>query len=653
MKSDMSQVEDDEDEYEDEGDDEDDDEDEDEDAGNGNAKAKKVIKKKGLQFTLTRKGYDALPFFPGGTNDYEFVSYKFLDDYTGVIEPHASMVLTLDENGEKRLKKGYTYKYTVCPYDEETGKSVGKKSGECESGFTKKNGDKKYFSFACSAFDEYAISVVEYSAAGKATRKASEKAVCMYVRRELRSLTSSDLSKTMDAMYTLWSTSEEDGQSKYGDNFHSAKYFSEAHNFNAAQRDADHIHEGVGFLTQHVKLTNIFEASMQSVDPSVSLFYWDFTIENENGLSLTESPMFTADTFGSVNLATEPDNGFQYSKDNILDAAIPDGRWKLAKVDLNDKYDTLGNGFGYMRSPWNTNYSPYISRFPTSDSTLPSCKSYYNWLELDDIVDFMSKSPFGPHGSVHGNVGGIFGCDLFDPLISKGLLKSSSKSQICTNWGFTMKELYRINYINRKDSSKCSASKPYDYDSADCGFNCNDEYFDKIPNALNGLIKRYLKEDLTDDEQIEWRNFLCKGDGWRIFVGDHLESASPSDPSFWPVHPTLERALQAKLMAGGFGDYTWPSDAKDACDKSSCYDDTDKTRGSYEHCCYGHYENDQLMDFESGDTEKGIGPTNAEIMKWTDPRKSSYAVPYIYDDFTWSHCSGSDITGLLSEQFRN
>ena len=40
--------------------------------------------------------------------------------------------------------------------------------------------------------------------------------------------------------------------------------------------------------------------------------------------------------------------------------------------------------------------------------------------------------------------------------------------------------------------------------------------------------------------------------------GDHLESASPLDPSFWPVHPTLERLWQFKKMAGLFDDETWP-----------------------------------------------------------------------------------------------
>ena len=43
-------------------------------------------------------------------------------------------------------------------------------------------------------------------------------------------------------------------------------------------RDEDHIHEGNGFITQHIKMDLIFQASMQAVDPSVTLPYWDFTM---------------------------------------------------------------------------------------------------------------------------------------------------------------------------------------------------------------------------------------------------------------------------------------------------------------------------------------------------------------------------------------
>jgi hypothetical protein len=70
------------------------------------------------------------------------------------------------------------------------------------------------------------------------------------------------------------------------------------HDYNAAWKDSDHFHEGLGFLAQHMKMTNLFEEAMQSVDASVALFYWDMTIENAEDISLFDSPMFQEDTFG-------------------------------------------------------------------------------------------------------------------------------------------------------------------------------------------------------------------------------------------------------------------------------------------------------------------------------------------------------------------
>ena len=61
------------------------------------------------------------------------------------------------------------------------------------------------------------------------------------------------------------------GRKKYGEYYHSAEYFTQAHHFNAAQQDADHIHEGLGFIAQHIKVSNAFEKAMQAVNPKVMI----------------------------------------------------------------------------------------------------------------------------------------------------------------------------------------------------------------------------------------------------------------------------------------------------------------------------------------------------------------------------------------------
>ena len=103
-----------------------------------------------------------------------------------------------------------------------------------------------------------------------------------------------------------------------------------AHNFNAAWRDGDHIHEGLGFLTQHTKLSNMFELAMQAVDPSVTLPYWDYTIESAADQTVFDSVAFTPETFGTL---VEPKNhtiGWTFRDDPLLGATIRDGRWVSA-----------------------------------------------------------------------------------------------------------------------------------------------------------------------------------------------------------------------------------------------------------------------------------------------------------------------------------
>lgn len=583
-------------------------------------------------FTLHRSGYDPLSYFT--ENKTSVIKYKLLEDYAGVVEPYASMSLYVQDSASA-FAAGHTFRYTICPSTTEEYNAT----SECTFGeYTESSA--RHVTVECSPFDTFDITVTEYDG-HDFVRNSTSKAMCMYVRREIRTLSSSDLSATMDAMYALWSTSEEDGQALYGENFHASSYFTEAHTFNAAQQDADHIHEGLGFLPQHVKISNMFELAMQSVDPSVSLPYWDFTIDNAEGTTLAESYMFTAETFGSITNPVDSVWGWTYRNDSIEDAAIPDGRWAKIKADANNKYPTLSNSFGYMRGPWNMNPSPYISRFAILTTSLPTCSAYYDWLQYTDLSDFLSHAPFAPHASTHGAIGAVYGCDIMDNLLEEGIIADEdSQRKICKKWGFYLKELYRSNLIAPKPASECTVES-MDYDGITCGFDCNE---DTSSNVFEAAMKALISSDwvpstITNKGWDKWVDFVCTGDGYRVFVGDHLESASPSDPSFWPIHPTQERLLQAKFMAGGFDTSTWATDPDDVCDKAKCYEADYGDKDYYDECCYGHNQYDQLLDFVNGDKSSGFGPTNHEILKGTNPSTVDYTMPYIYDNFDYDHCS--------------
>jgi len=278
----------------------------------------------------------------------------------------------------------------------------------------------------------------------------------------------------------------------------------------------------------------------------------------------------------------------------------------------------------------------------------------------------MMVSENSPHASTHAVIGGYYGCDMLDELKSKGLINDDdAQISICSKWGFYIKEMYRGRYLAPRESSKCWVGET-SFLGTQCAFECDDtmadDHIDMMKNTLS--LGSFVPSNATDDDWNEWRNFICTGDGWRIFVGDHLESASPADPTFWPIHPSQDRLLQLKYATGGFEDFTWPTTGKTSewiCNHNECFEEDKSGTSTYlywDDCCYGHFEYDQLLDFTTGDKSQHYGPTNSEMLLGSDPSSYNYSMPYIYDNFQWDHCtdhwySFDDLVDTLVEQAYN
>lgn len=173
-----------------------------------------------VKWTFNRKGYDPLAFFSASASEY--LKYEFLTSYDAILEPHASMHLYVDSYNSK--SSGY-YSVRVCS-----------NSGECKVGNVKNNGkafEYKSVQFDCQPFESFVVTIYKYSDTDELEKEYSGSAICMYVRREIRALTSDDLTATMDAMYALWSTSDDEGKKLYGDDFHNITYLLQMHHFNA------------------------------------------------------------------------------------------------------------------------------------------------------------------------------------------------------------------------------------------------------------------------------------------------------------------------------------------------------------------------------------------------------------------------------------
>ena len=594
-----------------------------------------------MEFSIARCNYTVIDFFSGSSSS-PLLTYKILENHFGVLEPYAPMQLymikdlsarTLSEDSSGGHKQVVTYKYSITDPNGDTLPEATDLVAYAEEN----DGVSSSFTIPCTPGDVYTINLERFSGADS-TSTTSGTLLCKYVRREFRTLTSDDLTKTMDAMYTMWTYTTKKGQKKYGSDFFDADFFADLHYYNAGFRDSDHIHEGLGFLPQHIKMTNMFEMAMQAVDPSISMFYWDFTIDTVAGNTVYNTPYFSASTFGNIPQPKNSTAGWSYKYDSLEDAKIPDGRWAGLKAQVNDKYPELSQAFGYMRAPWNMNPSEYISRFSIGPPfvNLPGCGNYKEWFEEKDFEASMKEAAYGPHSTTHTAIGGVYGCDVLDDFRDQGMiLDASLKNQqsICLKWGFFIKEYYRGNYLT--PNSDC------DGESEESCFTCNSESLDDMLDMMkSSALKNYVPSDASTEVWEKWRDFVCSGASHKIFVGDHLESASPADPSFWPIHPTQERLLQARYSNGGFWDFDWPvmgSAGDYVCNHFECYDDdTLELLVGNTSCCYGHYEYDRL--YYPGDRSKTLGDTNHKVLKATDSSSIEYSMPYIYDSFSWDHC---------------
>eukprot|EP01038_Epipyxis_sp_PR26KG_P010440 gene10440-14023_t len=620
-----------------------------------------------ISYSLGRIGYEN----PESSKKY----YKFLEKYPGgIIEPYVDMDL---RESNTNIKNDHIIQMKVCSIKNDI-----IDTSDCQIAYYNNINNLQiesmistHINFACQPFSEFMISIEEYQRESKLfiisnnkqniidtsnlqlLSKTNQKAICMYIRREIHTLTEEDLTRFLDASYVLNQLNDEQGRLKYGNNYRSAYYLLKFHAFNSGQMDSDHIHDGNGFLIQHVKLTNIFELSIQSVDPMVTLPYWDYTKEYKNNqYNAFQSDVFSSKLYGSMHVPTDLELGFLYKNEKVTDARILDGRWADLKTDMNNEYETLRYAYGYMRAPWNTNPSPYISRFTSTSFavTLASCKSHYNLLSQDVMYKFFSDSAFDPHGGVHVSIGGHYGCDALQEAVEKGYMPELSVPS-CGNWTPMLKSyIYRSGLAVPKKDCKINESN---IELSSCEWDCGTT----TPSAMynKGIVAGYgnfINLNVEGAEQF-WYDFICSGKGGKIFAGDQYESAAAGDPSFWIIHPVLERLLHAKLLYGGFKDDHWPQDIKSeyVCTAANCYNSETKITEYNNKCCYGHFGDSQLLDAISGNPNNYIGPTNDEVLKATDPRLSSYSMTYIYDHFEWSHCDENfdELLDNLSKQAVN
>ena len=468
------------------------------------------------------------------------------------------------------------------------------------------------------------------------------------VRRELRDLSEVDRERFFDAVQTMYTTGTKDGRLLYGKKYRSARYFIEEHLNGAADKTCDHWHDDAGIANHHIAFTWEFENSLVSVDPTTAVHYWDYTRDAAKESDTDDAAwkninIFDEKWYGPVDNEGELDVPGQY--------IVSQGRFAYLSVEKTESSTTaVTNPFGLLRSPWNTNPTPFLMRHSKvlgvvgdGFTTYPSCTDFEGALEEKWLGKMLYEINGLLHGPLHLMVGGHWG---FPTDVEEWVKNNFISGDVFL---LLSKFLWRQGYIRLPET--CSMDSV-----SDCVASCPD-----------AIIRGRTAVEIFKESGVEgiWSNYginpfdselggkletilsvLCRVG----YPGELFTSAAPQDPLFWSLHGNSERFLMlARLLkTSGVLDFSerWgysheviASDTNLVCDWSdvSGMEMPTCSRGT----CPGHKEDD-LLPFKTLLKDQDQEFTNAEMYDMLYPTREE--LPYVFDSVLyWKACSAGTI----------
>ena len=550
------------------------------------------------------------------------------------------------------------------------------------------------------------------AAAEGATASAARTFLCRYVRRSIRTLSDDDRTLFLDTFVTLTKVGEAEGSRLYGPDYHELDYFNRVHLERAAGRQNDALHDGMGFMLQHISLTDEFERSLQAVAPALSVPYWDYTEDYETSYKAARRADYVQDVVAPEKGISDPhdrtpfndvedsqigtiqkQNGLTDDETNLLGGrpvgakgvtpperrlsmltaestlteeanyrgltelwaqdvwtddwfgtaataarTVATGRFAYQRV-THDASATVHNSYGYLRSPWNTNKSPFVTRahtfcgFSYNLDWWPSCGIHYNITfseEYDTWYDYAWAAPYAPHGPVHFMIGGYANCgNLLEDLGDD--IPSSAIARIALNMINIPKNLWRAHELEAP--TFCSADTPQN----DCHMICKNNVSETMMDAM--FVDRPTFGDWSSSDGLDdarRRAVVEKLCSTPWSPGEQMESASPVDVSFWPIHPTVDRLLQYRRIVRPFNDSSWVTSTDLGGAKACQYS---------RYGCDGHHAFDLTVSPTrvadpsapiNGSKFTSTFLSNGDLFHMLNPHE--YRMSFLYDSFTWSHC---------------
>jgi len=447
-----------------------------------------------------------------------------------------------------------------------------------------------------------------------------------YVRREIRQLTDRDREAFFNAISIMQRVPTKIGQRLWGSKYFSKDYFVRIHLYYGGNGDCDHWHQGAGFVTSHMAYSLMFEQTLQAINPSLTLPYWDFTLESTfyEADTWRNSAVFSPDWFGNAS----PNNELH---------TVSRGRFAYVSTMANAKdYSAIYNSYGLLRSPWNSDPTPFMTRsgeiYGIENNMKPSgCTEYAKVLTTTSWMDLALQLNSAAHGHIHETVGGAwnhkFGERVGEPNDIVYLFAHSMQA--------LSKILWREKYVNCPSDCdlgqswvmcQCTCNtgnRPYEALSKS-GILQSVTYFDKdkveIPSFVdeNGSTQ-FEVEGYTKNESNEIYSSLYSDLCNLGHIGDMFQATSSNDITFWVLHPTMDRLWHHKRM------------------KAEIHQNFDDTWDDTANSCYGHHSYD-IQPFKNlfGE-ENDHYYTNGELYELLHPNNMD--LPYVYADFKWEHCT--------------
>ena len=535
---------------------------------------------------------------------------------------------------------------------------------------------------------KYSIEVQEVCA-DAFQRSAASTVWVKYVRRELSSLNGADREEFLDALKTLWDVNTREGIEKYGINYKSLNYLAVMHNDGSGNGVCDEFQTGAGFVNNQVLLSMYLEQSLRLVNPRVSLHYMEYSKYFESAEFKTRSTNLDG---GEWNLLM---SDTYFGKSDPVTGKIVDSRWAETPVprlttefyynEVIDESTTffpteeatwkkinpahVTSPYGLLRAPWNYNPDAFLTRYNNVDQVefAPLMQYSYNMYAgttCADVKEYVQSYVSGQTMQTmlenmetsiatkfYASVGG-----------SGGGHAKSVDDQLRMEFGITDDELMAItrggqalykNYIPRKNAGtawyplECAndpwqagtlttSAAPGEQASPENGglsgpwCQCN-KVFQELDANLTALIGLWnMKDstflyDLDIPKRTECMNLLC---GRMSYDGELATSASAVDPLFWVGNGAVERLYQQVLFSGALKDTTYVNSKRNEC--------SGHTADGKKAWLKGLYFQDESVDPST--------LTNTQLAGILDPTSDKYRdyLNYVYDDASWSWCSGFD-----------